>query len=282
MRARLACLVIAAGTLGCSSGGTNDGGTGDGSVLADAGDAGPALAITTANTTPTPFVPGAAIPLTVVIQNADGTTTPLPANANITWTAPPTVVAADPSDAGGAALPSVSPLAFFVTNPFRTDRSDYAGVLFVVQQGNTDNPNVTVSASVEGFGTATTYIPIRAALTGDPDAGAAAYVALKCDQCHGATGAGSPITDAGTFILQGNPYSFPAPPLNACSGNCAYGDGGGAATDPGWNGALFGLSAQADIDNSGVALRSPMPDLLGSSSAQQFADIYAFVRTQTQ
>jgi hypothetical protein len=279
MKKRLAFLVAAA-TLGCSNGGTTD--AGNDAAISPEVDAGPVLLVTTADSTPTPFVPGAAISLTVVIANADGTTTPLPAGTNVTWTTPPTVVAADPNDAGGAALPSLSPLAFFVTNPFRTDRSDYAGVLFVVQQGNTDNPNVTVTATVDGFGTTTTYVPIRAPLIGDPDAGAAAYVALKCSNCHGATGAGSPMNDAGTFTLQGGTYAFPAPPLNACAGNCAYGDGGGAATDPGWNGALFGLAAQASIDNSGVALRSPMPDLLGSSSAQQFADIYAFMRTQTQ
>lgn len=275
--------------LALSSACSNGGGSPDGGNNHD-NDAGPVLSITTADSTPMSFVPGAAVALTVVLLQPDGTTTPLPAGAQITWTAPPTVVAADPNDAGGAALPALSPLAFFVSNPFRPDRSDYDSVLFVVQAGSTDSPNLTVSASVAGYGSVTAYIPIRGALVGDPDAGASEYQALKCDQCHGATGAGTPPNDAGMYVMQGGTYPFPAPSLNACSGSCAYNDGGDntapqcacAAADSTWNGAYFGLAGQADIDNNGVALRTPMPDALGSSTAQQFADIYAYMRTQPE
>jgi hypothetical protein len=270
---RRALLPVFFGLLGCSNGG----GTPDAGTVTDAAvEAGPTLAITFTNDIPTPVVPGAAMVLTVVIQNPDGTTSPLPTGANVTWTSPPTLVAFDPNDAGGAALPSLSPapLAFFIENPFRPDRSDYAGVMFVCQQGNTDTPNITVTAQVDGLGTVTAYVPVRAPLVGDPDAGAAEYVANKCDQCHGDTGAGSPMNDAGTYTMQGGTYPYPAPAINA-------GDGG-AVNDPTWSAALYGLAGQGSVDNNGVALRKPMPDLLGPTTAQTYADIYAFMQTQTQ
>jgi hypothetical protein len=255
--------------LGCSNGGgtPSDGGTVD-------VDAGPSLTIVFTNNPPTLVVPGAALKLAVMILQPDGTTAPLPTGTQVTWTSPPTVVAADPNDAGAAALPSISPIAFFVQNPFRTDRSDYSGVLFVVQQGSTDNPNITVTANVQGFGTVTQYIPILDPLVGDPDAGAAAFSTYMCEQCHGATGGGSPVNDAGTYTMQGGTYPYPAPALNAAAG--------GDAIDPTWSAALYGLAAQASIDNSGVALRVPMPDQLGQTTPQNFADIYAFMKTQTQ
>ena len=256
---RLVLLLVIA--TGCSNGGGTPDGGGDAATLA----------ITTSQ--PESFVPGAAVPLSVVFVQPDGTMVPLPANAQITWSTPTTVVAA-PTSTRDASLPSDSPLAIFVSNPLRPDRSDYGGVLFVVQQGNTDKPNVTVTAQVAGYGSVTAYVPIRAALVGDPDAGAASYVAFKCSECHGPSGSGSPRNDAGVYVLQGATYPYPAPRLNA-------GDGG-AAADPGWNGAFFGLAAQADIDNNGVVLRHPMPDLLGSVTAQQVSDIYAYMRTLTQ
>ena len=237
-------------------------------------DAGLALVITTNNSVAMLATPGAALKLSVMIQNDDGTTGALPQGTKVTWIAPQTIVAADPNDAGSASLPSDSPLAFFIDNPVRPDRTDYDGVLFIVQRGATDTPNVTVTATVDGFGTVSAYWPIRDPLTGDPDAGATRYTALKCDGCHGPTGAGSPKQSDGTYSLAGTSYTFPAPPLNA-------GDGG-AAADPAWTGALFGLAAMGDVDNGGVGLRSPMPDFFGSTTAQDFADIYAFTKTQTQ
>jgi hypothetical protein len=77
-------------------------------------------------------------------------------------------------------------------------------------------------------------------------------------------------------------YAYPAPGINAEPGNLA--------SDPSWNAALLALAARADIDNRGVALRLPMPDWLASPdpatghllTTQDFADIYAFLKTQTQ
>ena len=50
------------------------------------------------------------------------------------------------------------------------------------------------------------------------------------------------------------------------------------------------MAAQGSIDNSGVALRLPMTDYLGAPNgldggtltSQDFADIYAFLVTQTE
>jgi hypothetical protein len=265
---------LAFATAACGNGGSHDGGGND-AIVNDA-LASATLTITTSSDTPQSVAPGAAFRLAVVILNGDGTTSPLPTGTNVTWTAPETVIAADPLDGGSAALPTDNPLAFFINNPFRPDRSDYDGTLFIVQRGTTDAPNVTVTASVSGYGQVTAYVPVRDPLIGDPDAGATAWVAMKCADCHGATGAGSPPdTDGGsTYTMQGGSYPYPAPALNA-------GDGG-AATDPAWNGAYYGLAAQGSIDNRGVALRKPMPDQLGAPTAQDFADIYAFMRTQTQ
>jgi len=52
----------------------------------------------------------------------------------------------------------------------------------------------------------------------------------------------------------------------------------------------LGVAIQADIDNNGVALRGPMPDFFqavtddagATLSAQDVADIYAWLKTQTQ
>jgi hypothetical protein len=48
------------------------------------------------------------------------------------------------------------------------------------------------------------------------------------------------------------------------------------------------MAAHADIDNNGVALRIPMPEFFdgkdglgGTLGAQDFADIYAWLKTQT-
>jgi hypothetical protein len=84
------------------------------------------------------------------------------------------------------------------------------------------------------------------------------------------------------YVLDGQPYDYPAPGLNAEPGN--------VAGDPDWNAALLAFAARADVDNAGVALRVPMPDWLATPNpatgkpltTQDFADIYAFLRTQTQ
>jgi hypothetical protein len=116
----------------------------------------------------------------------------------------------------------------------------------------------------------------------DVQNGALLYGA-NCAQCHGATGHGSPAPGAdGTYTIAGASYAFPAPGINAEPGNCA--------SDPAWDAALFAVATRADIDNGGVALRLPMPDWLSMPNpatgaplaTQDLADIYAFLKTQTQ
>lgn len=61
------------------------------------------------------------------------------------------------------------------------------------------------------------------------------------------------------------------------------------ASDPTWNAALFAVASRADMDNQGVTLRAPMPDWLARTNpasgkpltTQDFADIFAFLKTQT-
>jgi hypothetical protein len=79
--------------------------------------------------------------------------------------------------------------------------------------------------------------------------------------------------------LPGETYPYPAPGLNNAQGHLAG--------DPSWNAALLALAARADVDNNAVSLRVPMPDWLAGHtgtgallSTQDFADIYAFLKTQ--
>jgi mono/diheme cytochrome c family protein len=127
---------------------------------------------------------------------------------------------------------------------------------------------------------------------GDPNAGEDTFISrLTCGDCHGYTGAGSPIAgydDAGPYYnLQGSTLPYPAPGLN----NSTPGDGGNGpnlAADPAWSASLLGMAAQGDIDNNGVALRQPMVDWLGKKNnvdggvlnAQDFANIYSYLSTQ--
>jgi hypothetical protein len=88
------------------------------------------------------------------------------------------------------------------------------------------------------------------------------------------------LGDAGSF-------TYPAPGLNNSVTDAGTPN---VAADPTWNAALLGMASQGDIDNNGVALRVPMSDYLGapngidggSLTSQDFADIYAFLVTQTQ
>ncbi len=241
---------------------------------------------------------GDAIPLQVVLTLSDGTTQPLPAGTQVNWTAPGTVVAEDPNDAGDNSIlpaPDAQATAMFVQNPFRPERADYTGTLFVLDPGTPDagsTGTITVTASVGDAGSLSASITVSPTPAGDPDAGANLYQkVLNCAGCHGATGAGSPPADAGpdsgpVYVLQGTPYLYPALGLN----NASPGGSPNLAADPGWNAALLAMAAQADVDNNGVALRRPMPDWLGKKkngdggtvNAQDFAHIYAFLKTQTQ
>jgi mono/diheme cytochrome c family protein len=156
------------------------------------------------------------------------------------------------------------------------------------------SPQLTVTASVADAGV-TASVSILPPPVGDPDAGAHLFQdVLLCNGCHGPTGNGSPpvlLADGGLVLLDGGPvylmegqeYPYPAPGLNAAPGS------GNLAADPAWNAALFSIAAQSDMDNKGVALRLPMPIWVGASdgtgkvlNAQSFADIYAWLRTQTR
>jgi hypothetical protein len=107
------------------------------------------------------------------------------------------------------------------------------------------------------------------------------------------TAGGSPPVDAGEAGVEyqlpigpgGELFPYPAPPLS----NTTTDAGPNLAADPTWSAGLLGMAAQADIDNDGVALRPPMPTFFDTSDgtgknlgAQDFADIYAWLKTQTQ
>jgi hypothetical protein len=235
---------------------------------------------------------GDVVPLAVVQMLSDGTTRSLPAGETVTWTSPTTVAVADPEnppDDAGLPATGAQPTAFFVSNSFRPDRTDYAGALFVSDPGTADGGTVMVTASVGDAGTVSASVTVTPAPTGDATRGAALYAGLHCDACHGATGAGSPPTetDAGTvYMLVGMSYPYPAVGLNSFTP-----DGGAPnlAADPDWNAAMLSIAVRGDFDNHGVALRVPMPDWMartapdgGSLSAADFADIYAFLQRQTQ
>jgi hypothetical protein len=266
---------------------------------ADAADAAPpptitGMAIVTKDGRPLAALAGDALPLQVVYTMSDGSTQPVPP-ALVTWTSPGTVVAQDPNDAGANNLPDggALPTAFFIQNPYRTDRTDYPGALFVTDPGTTPDAGVTVVASVADAGTLTATISVSPLPPGDPDAGAAIFILhLTCGDCHGATGAGSPpagtYPDGGPYYdLLGNHEPYPAPGLNGGSSDSGAPN---VAADPAWSAALLAMAAQADMDNNGVALRKPMPDWLDKSNqvdggiltARDFADIFAYVKTQTQ
>jgi mono/diheme cytochrome c family protein len=265
------------------------------------------MAIVTISGAALKAAPGDGLALQVVFTMSDGTTQALPASTTVSWTAPTTLTAQDPYDAGDGVLPDsgTQPNAFYVANSFRPE---HPGVLFVTSAGALDSLG---DAGDAGIPDATTNITVTATL---PDASLSAQVAisptpvgdatrgqnlfqsvLQCAGCHGTTGGGSPpstLADGGIetdpdgavlYDLQGTKYPFPAPGLNNAPGS------GNVANDPDWSAGLLGMAAQSDIDNLGVALRAPMPVWLGKQgagtaalNAQDFADIYAWLKTQTQ
>lgn len=254
-----------------------------------------AMKIVTTNGTALEGAPGDALNLEVVFILADGGILAVPSN-QISWIAPETVVAQDPNDAGrDSVLPAagVQPAAFFVSNIYSGQYGP--GALFVVAPGSVSDGGVTVTASVSGAGLVSAWIRVSPAIDGgDPAHGqdlfqnVALAENLTCADCHGTTAAGSPPLDGGIYevpILDGGTYTYPAPGLNNSSSNVRA----NLAADPTWSAGLLGLAVQADIDNKGVALRGPMPDFFQTSTndggvpinAQDFADIYAWLKTQT-
>ncbi len=211
---------------------------------------------------------GDALKLDVVETLSDGSSRGLPANAVISWSSPPSWTAA------------------FIDNPERPDRNaDLRGVVFILAHG----PDVVaVTATIEGaglVGRATASIAVSPPPSSDAARGATLYGTggAQCSACHGATGHGSERDANGkTYTMLGRHYPYPAPGLNAESGNLA--------SDSAWDASLFAMSARADVDNHGTSLRAPMPDWLGAVNpatgrpltTAELADIYAFLRTQSQ
>lgn len=218
-----------------------------------------------------------------VTQGSDA----LPSGATVTWSGVPTVTALDPSSTAASPIPDPgdSPTAFFISNPGRTDdKTVLEDVLFIIDSGSKAGGEVKVTATVTGAatGTVTATIPVGAALTGDATRGSALYGAngANCAYCHGATAHGTDADANGKYKYDGTTYDYPAPGLNTESGNL-----GG---DPTWNAALLAMASRSDMDNGGLTLRVPMPSWLSEPNpatnapltTQDFADIYAFLKTQ--
>ncbi len=211
----------------------------------------------------------------------------LPAGATVTWSGVPTVTALDPSSTAASPLPAAgaAPTAVFITNPGRPDVSPgLAGVLFILDPGTKAGGELSLTATVTGSvtGTVTVSIPVGATPAGDATRGAATYGAAgaNCASCHGATAHGTDADSSGTYTYDNGTYAYPAPGLNAESGNLG--------SDPTWSAALLAMAARADMDNGGLTLRVPMPGWLGTPdpttgqpcTTQDYADIYAFLQTQ--
>lgn len=265
-----------------------------GSSASTAPAASPPLAIVTSAGAPAEAVAGDAIALKVAVVAADGSVQDLPASAKVDWALPdlptPTVTALPPESTAASPIPAFGdePTAAWIDNPSRTDRpDDLTNVLFFLDPGTVQNGVVTVTATVRGAtpsGTVTAQVNVNPTPAGDWNRGATLYGAAgaNCASCHGASGHGSPdAPEAATYTMAGGTYPYPAPGLNAEPGN--------TAGDPAWNAALFAVAARADIDNGGIALRKPMADWISTPNpatgapltTQDFADIYAFLKTQT-
>jgi mono/diheme cytochrome c family protein len=234
---------------------------------------------------PAQAVTGDSVVLSVQQTFSDGTKEALPAGTKVSWNLP-TVVALPADSMADSPYPATgaSPTAFFLSVPTRPDHAtDLDNVLMIRDAGNTAGGSVTLTGTVTGdlAGTVTTTIAVHAMPTGNATNGSTLYGAA-CAVCHGKTGHGTPMANAdGTYTIDNVSYPFPAPGLNAEAGN--------SGSDPAWNVAVFAQAARADVDDGGVTLREPMPDWLSEPNpltqqlftTQDFADIYAFMQTQT-
>jgi hypothetical protein len=238
--------------------------------------------------------PGDALQLQAVLNLSDGSKMVVP-YSDVNWTAPVTVTAQDPNDATpNSVLPEASaePTAFFVSNNYRITQP---GVLFITAAGTASPGFVTVTASVPDAGTASAKVTVLPAPVGDATRGGLLFQAVPgnpCASCHGPTAAGSPPVDGGEAGVGyqlpsgtgGELFPYPAPPLD----NTTTAAEPTLAADPTWSPGLLSTATQADINNNGVALRIPMPEFFdgkdglgGILGAQDFADIYAWLKTQT-
>ncbi len=250
----------------------------------------PALRIVATSGAPLEAVAGDAIPLTVVEVSEDGGLRPLPEEATVTWESPARIAVLPPGSPSANPIPAfgLQPTAAWIDNPYRPDRNEnMKNVLFVLDPGVVQNATVPLKATVSGVasaGTVTASVIVDPTPLGDPARGSALYGSggANCASCHGATGSGTLLVPGvTTYSYASGPSDVPSPGLNAEPGN--------AAGDPAWNAALFAVAARADMDNAGVALRLPMPDWLDGAdpstghplATQDFADIVAFLKTQT-
>jgi mono/diheme cytochrome c family protein len=216
--------------------------------------------------------------LSVVQTLSDGTTSPLPAEAHVTWSGPSVITALPIQSMPPASIlpqPGSTPAVFWLENPDHFTSAQLAGVLWVLDAGG---PNQTVRVTATDFiGTSPIQVaalvpPIELSASisiapmpaGTVARGQVTYGA-NCAVCHGATGQGT--------------SEFPG--LNAAPGH--------VAGDPTWSPALLAMTARSDMDNNGVSLDPSMPKWLVRPSAtghflatQDFADVYAFLQTQMQ
>lgn len=249
-----------------------------GSLSAACGSSGPAspsttvtgYRITSADGSPLTAVAGEAKRLAVMQVMSDGSAAPMSTKTRVTWSGP-TVVKALPlgSKPSSSILPTTgqSATAVWIQNPEHFADDELAGVLWILDSGTELHPAVAVKASLDASnptGEMTATIGIAPMPVGDTGRGQAMYRA-NCASCHGATGQGT--------------TAFPG--LNNAPDH--------VAGDPSWNASLFAMTARSDVDNLGVSLDPSMPKwLIRPSSTGQplspsdFADIYAFLKTQTE
>jgi len=226
--------------------------------------------IVSADGSPLTAVAGEAKRLAVVQVTSDGTTAALGTGTRVTWSGPPIVKALSIGSAPASSiLPQLggSPTAMWVQNPDHFTNDELAGVLWILDSGTDPSPTVVVKASLSSSdppGDLTANISIGSMPAGDIGRGQVMY-GSDCASCHGATGDGT--------------TEFPG--LNNTPDH--------VAGDPDWNASLLAMTARSDMDDLGVSLEPSMPKWLTRLSStgrllstSDFADIYAFLKTQTQ
>lgn len=209
---------------------------------------------------------GDVVQLDIVGLTSDGDKVPAPADARIEWSGIPSVTAQ--SDTGSGMMSQMESNGgtadcFRVQNPVRFGDGDRDALVAFLRAtaGTTEELRATVSG-VEHAGTFDIHMTTSAAPSGDADRGKDLFI--SCASCHGTSGEGGD-----------------GPGLNAKEGNLV--------SDPAWDFALFAIAARVGMDNEGVPLAPDMPLWLTRTAGdgkllttQDFADMYAFLKTQTQ
>ena len=207
---------------------------------------------------------GDVVQLDVMGVSSDGTRVALPEGAQIAWSGLPSMTANEDPAPGSVMDMSGAEQALMVNNPVRFVTNE--GSALIALLGPSEAAGDKVQATVSGVGQpASLDVVITASPSpaGDAAQGQELFVA-NCSVCHGTSGEG--ITGPG---------------LDA--------NGDNMAADPAWNSALFAVAARVDMDDQGVPLQDAMPTWLTHTSAsgrllttQDFADMYAFLKTQTK